>query len=149
MPVFWKFPTFQKILMPKKDPGFSGFLLLSKTKEKNLKENARLLSSLHVSDGMAHICARLYQRCIRSSVVSGQSKSVKALWVNHGANGNPPFPQFCPISFLNSEYMRRLRGIPPLDLQGFSNQSQSHSFSTDSMLVTSVLNLAFLLPLCL
>ena len=39
MPVFWKFPTFQKMLTPKKYLGFSGFITLSKTKEKNLKEN--------------------------------------------------------------------------------------------------------------
>ena len=43
MPAFQKFSTFRKIFGAKKHPGFSGCLPLSKTKEKKLEENARLL----------------------------------------------------------------------------------------------------------
>ena len=47
MPVFRKFLTFRKIFMPKKHVGFSGFLLFSKTKEKNLKENDRVIAKMY------------------------------------------------------------------------------------------------------
>ena len=43
MPVCWKFPTFQKIFMPKKHPGFSGLFTSFQNRRENLKENARLL----------------------------------------------------------------------------------------------------------
>ena len=52
---------------------------------------------------MAHVRARLYQRHIRSVVVSGQSKSVKALWVRAvpeiilGGGGVGHRPPFCPV----------------------------------------------------
>ena len=103
MPVFWKFLTFRKITCPRSIPDFQGFYLFPKQKGKTSK-NMLDYGKVYMAWPMwCHTCAGLYQRRLSSSVVSGQSKSVKALWVNHGAKESPPFPQFGPISFLNGK----------------------------------------------
>ena len=75
MPVFQKFPAFWTIFTLKKHPGFSEFLPLSKSKEKNPKESDRVIVNSDCTCCLRGIpLLDLYRLVVSGNIVQSKSK---------------------------------------------------------------------------
>ena len=82
MQVFWKFPTFQIISTPKKHPRFSGFLPLSKTKEKKTQRERQSNSQQRMrapSEGNPTV--RSVRLVVSRNIFQSESKSLFQHWL--------------------------------------------------------------------